>query len=137
MHESWQFSALVEIAPNVDAYAANARLGNVGATDAARYVGRGVTQLTGAYNYKRAAEALGIDLVSRPELAADPRHTFEVAAWFWRKGTSADLNTLADGSDFDGITRRINGGMNGAEDRRKYHAQALAVLGPRLGKGTT
>jgi putative chitinase len=137
LHESWQFSALVEIAPNVAAYAGNRGLGNRGSVDAAaRYIGRGATMLTGAFNYERAAEALGLDLVTRPELAAAPEHTFNIAGWFWVRGTSVDLNTLADRGDFDGITRRINGGMNGAEDRRRYHAQALTVLGPRLGKGT-
>jgi len=134
LHESWQFSALQEIAPDVARYAANAGLGNSSAHAAKKFIGRGATMLTGEANYKRAAAALGVDLVGKPELAADPRYTFDVAGWFWRKGTSADLNALADAGEFEAITRRINGGTNGAEDRRRYHAQAMAVLRSRLAK---
>lgn len=132
LHESWQFSALTEIAPNVDAYAANTRLGNTGGVaDAALYIGRGVTQLTGRANYTAAGKALGLDLVGNPELAADPRHAFDIAGWFWRERTGVDLSTLADRGDFIGITRRINGGTNGQSDREYYHGKALAMLNGR------
>lgn len=135
LHESWQFSALVEIAPNVAAYANNAGLGNAGSvTDAARYIGRGITQLTGRSNYTRAGAALELDLVNRPELAADPVHAFRIAGWFWVKGASVDFNTLADKGDFLTITKRLNGGTNGLEDRQKYHAQALALFARRPSK---
>ncbi|MFP2961997.1 glycoside hydrolase family 19 protein [Myxococcus sp. 1LA] len=135
LHESWQFSALVEIAPNVEAYANNAGLGNAGnVADAARYIGRGVTQLTGRSNYTRAGAALGLDLVNRPELAADPVHAFRIAGWFWVKGSSADFNVLADRGDFLGITKKLNGGTNGLADREKYHAQALAIFARRQSK---
>ncbi|MFP2960417.1 glycoside hydrolase family 19 protein [Myxococcus sp. 1LA] len=133
LHESWQFSAMREIAPDVEAYARNARLGNSGnVSDAARYIGRGPTQLTGKFNYERAGKALGVDLVNSPELAADPKLGFRIAGWYWVKGSSADLNTLADAGDFLTITKRINGGTNGLEDRERYHAQALAIFARRM-----
>lgn len=137
--ESNQFANMTEIAPDTERYARNASLGNGGSgATAAAYIGRGPVQLTGLYNYTQATKALGprlgVDLVKNPELAADPRYGFEVAAWFWRRGTSTDLNVLADkpgGPDVVTITRRINGGEGHLDRRQQYTAQALAVLNTR------
>lgn len=65
-------------------------------------------------------EGLDLDLVKQPELLEEPQHACMSTAWFW---TSRGLNTLADAGQFDRITRRINGGQNGAADR-----QALTML---------
>lgn len=93
--------------------------------DGWRYRGRGLIQLTGRTNYRKAGQDLGIALVEQPELAADPKHAALIAAWFWQ---SAKLNPLADTDQLEAITRRINGGLNGLDDRRKYLTQCKRVL---------
>lgn len=93
--------------------------------DGWRYRGRGLIQLTGRLNYRRAGLDLGIPLVEQPALAADPKHASLIAAWFWQ---TAKLNPLADSDQLEAITRRINGGLNGLEDRAKYLTQCKRVL---------
>ena len=103
------------------------RLGNTPEADGdgQKYRGRGLIQITGRANYAECGEALGLDLVNHPELLEKPQHACMSAAWFW---ASRGLNTLADAGKFDTITRRINGGQNGAADRRALYAQALKML---------
>ena len=103
------------------------RLGNTPQADGdgQKYRGRGLIQITGRANYAECGEALGLDLVNHPELLEKPQHACMSAAWFW---ASRGLNTLADAGKFDTITRHINGGQNGAADRRALYAQALKVL---------
>ncbi len=103
------------------------RLGNTPEADGdgQKYRGRGLIQITGRANYMTCGEALGLDLINYPELLEKPQHACMSAAWFW---ASRGLNTLADAGKFDTITRRINGGQNGAADRRALYAQALKVL---------
>ncbi|MEO7150335.1 MAG: glycoside hydrolase family 19 protein [Burkholderiaceae bacterium] len=102
------------------------RLGNREAGDGRRYKGRGPIQITGRYNYQKYGSLLGIDLVGAPEQAATPAIAFATAGLYWR---SNGLNALADGRQFETITRRINGGVNGLADRQRYYARALSVLG--------
>lgn len=100
-------------------------LGNTVAGDGSKYRGRGLIQITGRANYTACSEGLGLDLIKCPELLEKPQHACMSAAWFWAiKG----LNTLADADQFDKITRRINGGQNGAADRQALYALALKVL---------
>lgn len=101
------------------------RLGNTQPGDGRRYRGRGPIQITGRDNYRRYGKLLGLDLEAGPEQAADPEVGFLVAGEYW---TRNGLNALADAGDFDAITRRINGGMNGAPERRRLHERALQVL---------
>ena len=103
------------------------RLGNTPEADGdgQKYRGRGLIQITGRANYAECGEALGLDLINCPELLEKPQHACMSAAWFW---ASRGLNTLADAGKFETITRRINGGQNGAADRRALHARALEVL---------
>lgn len=124
-HESGQLRYFEELASG-HAYEGRRDLGNTQPGDGARFKGRGPIQLTGRANYEAAGRALGLDLVNNPELAARPDVGFRVAAWYWN---SRGLNQLADRGDFDGITQRINGGQNGAADRRQYFARANDVLG--------
>lgn len=130
-HESADLRYFEEIASG-DAYDPRtnptlaARLGNTQPGDGRRYKGRGPIQLTGRSNYRAAGAALGVDLEGSPTLAASPEVGFRIAAWYW---TSRGLNALADRGDFDGITRKINGGLNGKADRDARHARALAALG--------
>lgn len=124
-HESGQLRYFEELASG-RAYEGRRDLGNTQPGDGTRYKGRGPIQLTGRANYEAASRALGVDLVKNPELAARPDVGFRVAAWYW---SSRGLNQLADKGDFDGITQRINGGQNGAADRRHFHQLATSVLG--------
>lgn len=102
-----------------------ARLGNTQAGDGFRYRGRGPVQITGRENYRLCGQALGVDLVAKPELLCTPEYAFRSACWYW---TKRKLNSLADAGDFSGITQRINGGYNGLESRLEFYNRALAVL---------
>ena len=100
-------------------------LGNIVAGDGSKYRGRGLIQITGRANYMACGEGLGLDLIKQPELLEKPQHACMSAAWFW---ATRGLNTLADAGQFDKITRRINGGQNGAADRQALYTWALKVL---------
>lgn len=102
------------------------KLGNTQRGDGRRFKGRGPIQITGRANYRTFGDLMGLDLVSNPEQAATPDVAFAIAGLFWaRKG----LNELADVGKFTEITRRINGGQNGAADRERFYALAKLVLG--------
>ena len=124
-HESGQFKYLEELASG-DAYEGRKSLGNTRPGDGPRFKGRGIIQLTGRYNYGAAGDALGIDLLSRPEVAAEPSTAARVAAWYWR---TRNCNEGSDRLDLEAVTRRINGGLNGLEDRRRYYETAKRVMG--------
>lgn len=102
------------------------RLGNNQENDGWAFHGRGLIQLTGRENYERCGKALGVDLTSQPNLLVDPMYACLSAGWFWNK---AGLNTLADSGDLDTMTKRINGGLNGIDDRKAKIAKALSILG--------
>lgn len=101
-------------------------LGNTQPGDGHLFKGRGPIQITGRANYKRYGDMLGIDLIADPPAAARPEVGFRTAGLYWKNN---GLNELADQSMFKTITKRINGGFNGLEDRLKYYARAKAVLG--------
>jgi putative chitinase len=90
------------------------------------YLGRGLIQLTGKENYANCGAALGIDLVGDPALLIEPKYAVLSAGWFWNK---KGLNALADASDIETMTKRINGGLIGLDDRKAKIAKALSVLG--------
>jgi putative chitinase len=123
-HESCELRAWIEGASGT-AYEGRKDLGNVFPGDGPRFKGRGPIQLTGRVNYRAAGDALGLLLETQPELAAEREVGFRVAAWYWR---TRGLNALADVGDFDRITRRINGGLNGKAQRDAYYVRALDVL---------
>lgn len=102
------------------------RMGNNAQGDGWLYRGRGLIQLTGKANYRAASNALGYDLVDEPDLVADPRIAALTAAWFWQKN---GLNPLADSGDTRAVTRRINGGTTGLDDRLARYTRAAKVLG--------
>ena len=131
-HESGQFRYVRELGSDqylskYDTGSLAKRLGNTPEADGdgQKYRGRGLIQITGRANYITCGEALALDLVNHPELLEKPQHACMSAAWFW---ASRGLNTLADAGQFDTITRRINGGQNGAADRQALYARALKVL---------
>jgi len=94
--------------------------------DGYRFRGRGALQCTGHSTYFHAGKALGVDFVMQPDLVATPKYAALTAGWFW---DTHKLNPPADALDFNKITRTINGGLIGQEDRIKHVQQALAVLG--------
>lgn len=124
-HESGGFHYVRELASG-KAYEGRKDLGNVSPGDGVRYKGRGLIQITGRANYAECGKALGEDFIAAPELLERPDYACRSAAWFW---SSRGLNELADERDFRRITRRINGGYNGLEDRLRYYAAAEHALG--------
>lgn len=104
----------------------NGRLGNTSEEEAAKYLGRGLIQLTGKENYEHCGSSLGVDLVGNPDWLLDPKYAALSAAWFWNK---KGLNSLADAQDIETMTKRINGGLIGLDDRKAKIAKALSVLG--------
>ncbi|MCU1780943.1 glycoside hydrolase family 19 protein [Pseudomonas sp. 14P_5.3_Bac1] len=133
-HESGQLQYVRELGGDqylskYDTGALAAKLGNTPAADGdgQRYRGRGLIQVTGHDNYLRCSLALFGDerLLRTPELLELPQWAAESAAWFWSVN---GLNALADQDQFNTITRRINGGLNGLEDRMQLWARARAVL---------
>jgi putative chitinase len=94
--------------------------------DAARFIGRGCIQLTGHANYFHAGQALGVDFVMEPDLVATPKYAALTAGWFW---STHNCNNLAEAADWVGLTKKINGGTIGLDDRIKHTNEALAVLG--------
>lgn len=122
-HESLSLRYFEEIASGA-AYEGRNDLGNTQPGDGMKYKGRGPIQVTGRYNYTAAAQALGLDLVNRPELAADPEHAFRVSAWWW---ATHGLNEISDTADVVAATRRINGGLNGLDDRQTRYARCKGL----------
>jgi putative chitinase len=101
------------------------RMGNTEDGDGAKFIGRGLIQLTGKDNYMAFGEAIGEDLVANPQLVEQPRYAALSAGWFWNK---RGLNALADAMDIDTLTKRINGGNIGIQDRIAKINKALDVL---------
>lgn len=100
------------------------RLGNrQGTDDGWRYRGRGPIQVTGRANYRECGQVIGVDLESEPSLLELRSTGAASTAWFWRKHKLTGYN-----GDVLSVTRRINGGTNGIEDRQRSYARALSVL---------
>jgi predicted chitinase len=116
LHESVGLRYFEEIASGA-AYEGRHDLGNTQPGDGRRYKGRGPIQLTGRANYRWAGGRLHLPLERHPELAARHDIGWRIAVLYW---TSHGLNALADHGDYEAITRRINGGMNGWVSRKAY-----------------
>jgi putative chitinase len=94
--------------------------------DGFRFRGSGFLQLTGMNNFYHAGQALGVDFIMQPELVRTPMYAAQTAGWFWQ---TQRLNQYADSGDILTMTKRINGGTIGLEDRKKHIEHALHVLG--------
>jgi putative chitinase len=129
-HESDNFRTMEEYASG-QAYEGRASLGNTQPGDGVRYKGRGIIQLTGRANYQTYGKALGLPLEDNPDLAEIPENAVRVALEYWKRTTrnGVTMNQLADKDDLESITRRINGGLNGLEDRRRKLQIAKSVWG--------
>lgn len=103
------------------------RNGNDEPGDGWKYHGRGYIQLTGKDNYRAAGEALGIDLVDKPELAADPKNASKIATWYWE-------NRVPDQAkeDVRAATHAVNGKYNGLEDRERRFEDWQRKLTPQV-----
>lgn len=105
------------------------RMGNNQPGDGYKFRGRFPLQITGGDLYRKASLALNIpELASNPDaLTNDPATGFRVSAWVF--AVEKGCNPLADVGDIKGITRKINGGLNGLAEREAYYARARKVLG--------
>jgi len=93
--------------------------------DGWKYRGRGIIQCTGKDLYKTLSDALNIDLVNDPDMLLQMPYATMSAGWFWNK---KGLNSLSDMRDYKEMTKRINGGFNGLDDRIAKIEQARQVL---------
>lgn len=125
-HESGELRYMKELADG-KGYEGRKDLGNTQPGDGPRFKGRGPIQITGRANYRACSLALYGDerLLATPEILEQPSDGCRAAAWFWK---TRGLNELADAQDFEKITRRINGGLNGLDDRKQYYNRALVAL---------
>lgn len=125
-HETASFRYAEEIADG-SAYEGRTDLGNTQPGDGRRFKGRGLIQLTGRANYTAYSKDTGVDYVAKPQLvASDPLVAVDVACWFWNKNK---ISRFADKDDVKAVTKAINGGYNGLDDRIDYLVRAKAVLG--------
>ncbi|MBX6070400.1 glycoside hydrolase family 19 protein [Pseudomonas aeruginosa] len=108
-----------------NAYAARNGNGDEVSGDGWRFRGRGLLQITGQANYRAAGAGLGQPLEAEPELLEQPEWAAISAAWWW---ATHGLNDLADAGRFALITRTINGGLNGQDERVELWERAKVVL---------
>jgi putative chitinase len=94
--------------------------------DGYRYCGRGLIQLTGKDNYQNFADSLEMNVEELPDYLGTFEGAVQSACWFWENN---NLNQWADKGDIVTLTKRINGGTIGLEDRIKHYEHALHVLG--------
>ena len=107
-------------------YASRMGNGDEHSGDGYRYCGRGLIQLTGKSNYQAFADSLEMNVEDVPEYLATFEGAAQSACWFWETN---NLNQWADKGDILTLTKRINGGTIGLEDRIKHYEHALHVLG--------
>ncbi len=125
-HETASFLYAEEIADG-SAYEGREALGNTHPGDGKRFKGRGLIQLTGRANYAQYSKDCGLDCVAEPQrVSSDAFVAVDVACWYWNK---RNINRLADADDVKAVTKAINGGYNGLDDRIAYLARAKGVLG--------
>lgn len=124
-HESDGFRTFQEYASG-QAYEGRKDLGNTKRGDGKLFKGRGPIQITGRANYQRFGSLIGVDLIRDPSAAARPDVGTKLALAYW---DDRNLSAYADRDDVRAVTKRINGGYNGIEQRRAYLARAKAALG--------
>lgn len=130
-HESGAFRYTREIWGPTEAqkrYEKRADLGNLYPGDGKKFMGRGLIQITGRANVAACSFALTGDpdnFLNSPELLSTPSYATQSACWFWHDRA---LNKLADEGDFEKITKRINGGLNGLSDRLQYFERAKKIF---------
>lgn len=130
--ESDHFRTSEEYASGAD-YEHRADLGNTHPGDGVRFKGRGRIMITGRAHYTAMATTLDLDCVNHPEiLAQSPNSELASGQWWHDHG----CNSFCDHDDFEGLTRRINGGLNGYEERCRLYALARQVAGQLVPRET-
>lgn len=127
-HESGCFRYFAEIWGPTAAqknYEGRVDLGNLKVGDGYLFRGRGIFQLTGRANYVRVGNALGLPLVADPDVASDPAVSVHIACHYWE---THSINAAADANDIVRVTKAINGGLNGLDDRKACFQRAREVL---------
>lgn len=115
MHELGSKTYFAKYEPST---ALGRRLGNTETGDGYKFRGRGLIQLTGRFNYNAMAKTLdNPDIINNPDCVSEPNIAFAVALQFWK---DRGLSALADKDDIVAITRKINGGLNGLDDRKAW-----------------
>ncbi len=99
------------------------RMGNKAAGDGWKYRGRGPMQITGLDNYRACSAVLKVDLVLVPELLEQDFYAMRSAGWFWSANKCGKY-----GADVEKVTKIINGGLNGLEDRTARYQRARKAL---------
>jgi putative chitinase len=102
------------------------KMGNTEEGDGWRFRGRGLKQLTGRENYTRFGKSIDITAEEAAEYVATPKGAVESACWFW---DANNLNDIADTDNVVKMTKKINGGNIGLEDRQKRYSAAMKILG--------
>jgi predicted chitinase len=132
-HESVGLQYMEEIADG-SAYEGRADLGNTQPGDGVRYKGRGPIQITGRSNYAQVSEwasSKGLVptptfFVDQPEQLGTDQYAFRGTEWYWTVARPK-INAMCDAGDIEGVTRAINGGLNGYEDRCARYQNALPI----------
>ena len=134
-HESWNFERMKE-RPQGPGYFERRYgvkhaprtakiLGNKLPGDGEKYHGRGYVQLTGRDNYRMAGQALGLDLLNRPELAANPDVAAKIAVWYWTTRVRPTVTNFADTAK---VTRAINPALRGLQDRHENFKDYMRII---------
>lgn len=131
-HETLDFKRLTEFGGSLDfrkydpKYAPKKAkaLGNKHVGDGAKYKGRGFIQITGRWNYKQAGEELGLPLEKHPELLEKPEIAAQVSVWFWKHRVQPNVDNF---KDTVGVTKQVNPGMRGLEQRKDNFANYMQV----------
>jgi predicted chitinase len=124
LHESGRFGWFTEFASG-KAYEGRTDLGNTQPGDGVKYKGRGAIQITGRSNYSIVSKDLKVDFVNTPDLLTKIEYAILSAGWYWNK---RKLNRYADIDDIKAVTKRVNGGFNGLQERIAYYNKAKTVL---------
>jgi putative chitinase len=124
-HESGSLRYVAEIADGRD-YEGRTDLGNSQPGDGPRFKGRGGLMITGRTNYEACSRGINHDLLADSRYAETPMGFARTAAWFWK---SKGLNTHADAGNFWTVSKLINGGTNGLDDRIQHYIRCRRALG--------
>jgi putative chitinase len=132
-HETLDFKHMKEIGGSLDFKKYDIKfsprkakaLGNTKPGDGAKFKGRGYIQLTGKYNYKKAGEALGIDLLTKPELLEKPEIAAKAAVWYWKERVRDKVDSFKDTA---AVTKPINPGMKHLDQRKEKHDKFMVAL---------
>lgn len=105
------------------------RMGNGGMAsgDGSRFRGRTLIEVTGRDNYTACERALHAGILETPEILEQPYYAAYAAGWYWKAGEDQNLNAFADAGDFEGLTKKVNGGLNGFDARKAWLDKAVLI----------